>query len=291
MPSLTICLIVRNEERNLDRCLQSVRELNSELLIVDTGSTDATPTIARQHGAVVIPYDFTMVDFAGARNHAIANASGEWILMLDADEVLTAEAVALVKTQVARNDDAGYFFERHNEFSDSASSTIDYVVRLFPNKPGYRYRGRVHETIDDSIAAGGGRLLKTPIRIHHNFACDREARRRKNQWYIQILEEEIAADPTDDSRLDFLAAEYHQLEMFTEAAEVAERIVRMRPWDARAHLFAGTYHLLYKPDLEQARADFNQALKLRPGYPEAESFLRLLEQREKPNQPLITAKR
>ena len=88
--------------------------------------------------------------------------------------------------------------------------------------------------------------------------------------------------PTDDTRLDFLAAEYHQLEMFTEAAEIAERLtLGIRPMDARAHLFAGTYHLLYKPDLRQARADFNQALKLRPGYPEAESFLRLLDQREK----------
>jgi tetratricopeptide (TPR) repeat protein len=85
---------------------------------------------------------------------------------------------------------------------------------------------------------------------------------------------------TDDTRLDFLAAEYHQLEMFDEATEIAERIVQMRPHDARAHLFVGIYHLLYKPDLPRARADFNRALALRPGYAEAESFLRLLEERE-----------
>jgi Flp pilus assembly protein TadD len=99
--------------------------------------------------------------------------------------------------------------------------------------------------------------------------------------YIQILKEEIAADPNDDSRLDFLAAEYHQLEMFDEATEVAERIVRMRPLDARAHLFVGVYHLLYKPDLARARADFNQALKLRPGYAEAQSFLQMVDERER----------
>ena len=112
-------------------------------------------------------------------------------------------------------------------------------------------------------------------------ASDREARRRKNHWYIEILKEEIAADPSDDSRLDFLAAEYHQLEMFDEATEIAERIVRVRPLDPRAHLFVGIYHLLYKPDLARARADFNQALKLRPGYAEAESFLELIDQRER----------
>ena len=124
-------------------------------------------------------------------------------------------------------------------------------------------------------------MLKTDIRIDHNFSSDREARRRKNHWYIEILKEEIAADPTDDTRLDFLAAEYHQLEMFDEAVEIAERIVRARPLDARAHYFLGVYHLLYKADLVRARADFNQALKLRPGYAEAASFLQQIDQRER----------
>ena len=67
--------------------------------------------------------------------------------------------------------------------------------------------------------------------------------------------------------------------MFDEATEIAERIVRVRPLDPRAHLFAGLYHLLYQPDLVRARADFNQALKLRPGYAEAESFLQLIDEK------------
>jgi tetratricopeptide (TPR) repeat protein len=188
---------------------------------------------------------------------------------------------------VARGENAGYFLERHNhshspDASTSASpnTTVDYVVRLFPNRPGYRYRGRVHETIDNAILAGSGRLHKTDIRIDHNFASDPEARRRKNHWYIGILQEEIAADPSDDSRLDFLAAEYHQLGRYDEAAEIAERLARLRPLDARAHLFAGTYHLIYQKDLVRARADFERALKLRPGYAEAEGFLRVIEERE-----------
>jgi tetratricopeptide (TPR) repeat protein len=158
---------------------------------------------------------------------------------------------------------------------------VDYVVRLFPKRPEYRYRGRVHETINASILSGGGQLQETGIRIDHNFSSDREARRRKNRWYIEILKEEIAADPNDDSRLDFLAAEYHQLEMFDEATEVAERIVKARPLDARAHLFLGVYHFRYKLDLVRARADFNRALQLRPGYPEAESLLQSLDEQER----------
>jgi glycosyltransferase involved in cell wall biosynthesis len=274
-------MIVKNQERNLPRCLDSVRDLAGELIVVDTGSTDQTARIAAGYGAEVIPFDFTRVDFAAARNCAIARASGRWILVLDADETLDRASVPIVERLVALGENAGYFLERHNHWSDSASPTADYVVRLFPNRPDYRYRGRVHETIDAAILSGGGRLRKTEIRIDHNFASDRESRRRKNHWYIEILKEEIAADPSDDSRLDFLAAEYHQLEMFDEATEIAERIAQMRPLDARAHLFVGTYHLLYKPDLAQARADFSQALKLRPGYAEAESFLQLIDQQER----------
>ena len=277
---LTLCMIVKDEERNLALCLDSVRGLARELIVVDTGSTDQTPRIAAGYGATVIPFDFSTVDFAAARNCAIARASNRWILMLDADETLDPAGAPLIATIAAGGENAGYFLERRNLSSDSARPTTDYVVRLFPNHPNHRYRGRVHETIDASILSAGGRLRKSAIRIHHNFAADREARRRKNYRYIEILKQEIAADPGDDTRLDFLAAEYHQLEMFAEATEIAERIVRMRPFDPRAHLFLGTYHLLYQPDLARARADFNQALKLRPGYPEAESFLRLLDERE-----------
>ena len=273
-------MIVKNEERNLPRCLESVRGLAGESIVVDTGSTDRTQSIAGRWGAEVIPFDFTIVDFAAARNCALERARGRWILTLDADETLDRASAPMIETLVGLNENAGYFFERHNHSSDSGESPRDYVVRLFPNRPDYRYRGRVHETVDASLLAGGGRLRKTGIRIDHRFCSDRADRRRKNQWYIDILKEEIAANPSDDTRLDFLAAEYHQLEMFDEAAEVAERIVRVRPLDHRAHLFAGLYHLLYQADPERARADFNQALKLRPGYGEAESFLQLLDERE-----------
>jgi glycosyltransferase involved in cell wall biosynthesis len=274
-------MIVKNEERNLPRCLDSVRGLAEECIVVDTGSTDATASIAARYGAEVIPFDFTIVDFAAARNHAIERASGRWILMLDADETLDRAGANMIEGLIAPGRNCGYFLERQNRSSDSESSFTDYVVRLFPNRPNHRYRGRVHETIDASILSGGGRLRKTGLRIFHNFSSDREARRLKNRWYIEILKEEIAADPSDHSRLDFLAAEYHQLEMFDEATAIAERIAQVRPLDPRAHLFVGIYHLLNKPDPERARRDFNQALKLRPGFAEAESFLQLIDERER----------
>ncbi len=274
-------MIAKNEETGLARCLDSVRRIATELIVVDTGSNDATARIATGCGAKVVSFDFTRVDFAAARNAAIEQAEGEWILMLDGDEQLAPEGESKIGPLLAGNENAGYFLERHNHASDSDVAITDYVVRLFPNRKTYRYRGRVHETVDASILAGGGRLIQTDICIEHNFVSNREIRRRKNHWYIEILKEEIGADPQDSTRLDFLAAEYHQLEMFNEAAMVMEEIVRMRPKDARARLFLGTYRLLYQNDRVRARADFQRALELRPGYSEAFSFLQRMEEEER----------
>jgi len=279
--ALSFCMVVKDEERNLPCCLDSVAGLAGELIVVDTGSIDATPNIAARYGAQVIEFDFRTVDFAAARNHAIARASGRWILMLDADETLDPAAGPLIQRLASLNENAGYFLQRRNHAAGGGAPFTDYVVRLFPRRSTYRYRGRVHETIDASILAGGGRLHKTGIHIDHKFSSTAEERRRKNLRYIEILKEEIAADPGDHSRLDFLAAEYHQLEMFDQATEVAEHIARVRPLDPRAHLFAGIYHLLHKPDPARARADFRQALRLRPDYAEAASFLQLADVQER----------
>jgi glycosyltransferase involved in cell wall biosynthesis len=269
-------MIVKNEERTLSRCLDSARGAAAEIVIVDTGSTDRTPRIGESFGAKIARFDFTHVDFAAARNRSLELATGEWIMVLDADETLRPESIAAICGLLHRNQNAGYYFERVNHYGDSRKPTTDHVVRLFPNRPSYRYRGRVHETIDASILAAGARLIPSTVRIDHGFSASTAARREKNLWYIQILNEEIAADPGDHSRLDFLAAEYHQLGMFAEATEIRERIAALRPHDPEAHLRAGICHMLYGTDARLATADFEAALRLRPGYAEAQSYLDLL---------------
>ena len=278
--ALSLCMIVKNEAAVLARCLDSVRSLTPEIVIVDTGSADATTHLARNYGAILESFDFNPVHFGAARNRALELASGRWILVLDADEALDPGSLPFIEQIVATNENAGYYLERVNLQAGSERPKSDYVVRLFPNKKEHRYRGRVHETVDGSILAAGGRLLRSKIRIDHDFASDPEARRRKNLWYIEILNQEILEDPSDSSRLDFLAAEYHQLGSFDAATEIAERILTLRPRDPEAHLRAGIYHLLHKVDRERARGDFSEALRLRPGYIEAESFLQLLGRSE-----------
>lgn len=274
---LSLCMIVKDEARRLARSLHSVMSLEPEIIIADTGSSDSTVEIARECGARVSHFDFEPIDFAAARNYTLEQARGKWIFVLDADETLQPASVAIVKDLIQTPKNAGYYFERLNYSSKPDTPISDFAVRLFPNRPDYRYHGRVHETIDSSILSAGGKLLTSTARIDHEFACDPESRREKNLLYIRILNEEIANDPQDTSRLDFLAAEYHQLGMFHEAAAIAERIADFRSSDATAHLHAGVYHLLFTREPERARADFLNALRLRPNFEEALAFLRSIE--------------
>ncbi len=278
--TLSLCMIAKDEERHLQTCLDSVRDLVDEIIVVDTGSTDATQEIATRNGATVIPFDFSYVDFSSARNIGLANASCASILVLDADETLDSSSLPVIKAILGHDNNAGYYAARRNHGGGGLNEATDHVVRLFPNRPEYRFRGRVHETIDAAILAGGGSLRVSDILIHHKFATHPDVRQQKNHRYIEILKEELASDPTDNSRLDFLAAEYHQLGLFDEATCVAECIAQVRPQDPLAQLNAGIYHLVFKPDLAQARADFNRALELRPNYQEALSFLQTLDERE-----------
>jgi glycosyltransferase involved in cell wall biosynthesis len=90
-------MIVKNEEHCLRRCLDSVCGLGAELIVVDTGSTDATPAIAASYGAEVTAFEFSIADFSAARNRALARASGRWIMSIDADEILRPSSVTLIQ--------------------------------------------------------------------------------------------------------------------------------------------------------------------------------------------------
>ncbi len=87
MPTLSLCMIVKNEEKHLARCLSSVKDVADEIVIVDTGSTDKTIEIAESFSAKIFHFDWVN-DFSAARNFALSKCTGDWILYLDADEEL-----------------------------------------------------------------------------------------------------------------------------------------------------------------------------------------------------------
>ena len=106
-PSITACLIVKNEERFLDKCLQSLQGTADQIVVVDTGSTDRTVEIARTHDAEIHHFEWCD-DFAAARNFSLEKARGDWVLILDADEVLTPEGRKELQIDTAAQNVIGY---------------------------------------------------------------------------------------------------------------------------------------------------------------------------------------
>jgi glycosyltransferase involved in cell wall biosynthesis len=265
-------MIVRDEQAVLARCLASVAGVVDEIVVVDTGSTDATVEIAREYGATVLHHDFTRVDFAAARNHGLDHARGDVVLVLDADETVDPASVPAVRLLAAAGENVGHVMTRRNVAG--AKTWFDHAVRLFPARPEYRYRYRVHETIDDAILAAGGRIRRSEIVVDHHLPADPSVAQAKGRWYLELLTDEASDDP---DRLVFLAAEYHRLERYAEATRVAERVALLAPDDFTAQLNAALYHHYFTHDAVRAMADVRAALRLRPADPEALALLREID--------------
>lgn len=171
MGLISLCMIVKDEEKVLDRCLSSVKDYVDEIIIVDTGSTDSTKTIARQYTDKV--YDFKWInDFSAARNHAIKYATCKWIFILDADEYLDQP-----DAQKMRDFFQNELLSDHTIYSVSILSFLGHnhsistnealVGRAFPNHKGFHYERPIHEQI---VSANGRPLRSTalPFRAFHS---------------------------------------------------------------------------------------------------------------------------
>ncbi|HKZ13354.1 MAG TPA: glycosyltransferase family 2 protein, partial [Solirubrobacterales bacterium] len=194
---LSLCMIVRDEEEMLPRCLAAVRDAVDEIVVVDTGSRDATVEVARSFGATVIERAWTG-SFADARNASIEAASGDWLLFLDADEVLDPADAPLLRELTGRTwREAFYLVETNHtgELGDGTAVTHN-ALRLFRNRAEYRFEGRIHEQIAHHLPSGlPERLEPTPIRVDHYgyLGAVRDAK-EKSRRNIELLRSQLAED-------------------------------------------------------------------------------------------------
>ncbi|MFB5269985.1 glycosyltransferase [Paenibacillus enshidis] len=171
-PSISLCMIVRNEEDYLSKCLSSVRWIADEIIIVDTGSTDGTLAIAKAFGANVIemPWEDS---FSAARNRGLDEATGDWILWLDADEEMDVTEANKLKELLTRDaireqsvEGIQFYFIHHMKAGVEEHNCVQRMVR---NRPEYRFEGRVHEQILPSMlkANPGMAIGQVDIHVHH----------------------------------------------------------------------------------------------------------------------------
>ena len=197
---LSLCMIVRNEQRFLEDCLSSVRDDVDEICIVDTGSTDGTVAIAERFGARVERVEWRD-DFAWARNQALAMATKPWILVLDADERLAPTSRAELQLLVSRPPAGRGYWVRCRNLNDDirgGGASSNALVRLFPNEPNVRYRGAIHEYVSRDGAEHGLPSDGTQIEIlHYGYTSATVAERHKGERNLRVAQAALEAHPDD----------------------------------------------------------------------------------------------
>ena len=190
MAKLSLSMIVKNEEKFLKDCLESVKNVVDEIVIVDTGSTDKTIKIAELHGAKI--YHFKWVnDFSAARNYSLSKCTGDWILYLDADERLDKKSIPELKKIVSENKKLGVFCTIYNIDDINKKPKLQKYTRLFKNTKGIKFRGRAHEQIVDSLAEKGYSSFQSNIGITHlGYNLSKEDLRKKAERNLSLLVED-----------------------------------------------------------------------------------------------------
>lgn len=228
--SLSVCMIVKNEEANLPRCLEGIKDVADEIIVVDTGSTDRTVAVAEQYGAKIGRYTWDG-DFSRARNVSLEMATGDWILILDADEELPhgeGERLRSLLTSCENADEGpeGYFITEASYCGDAleCGEVAHITCRLFRNRPYYRFSRALHEQIASCITEAGGRLAFSDITIVHYGYLRRKTNLDSKVWRnLFILRAEVKRNPEDSFNRFNLGVEYMRLGMYSDALREFKR--------------------------------------------------------------------
>jgi glycosyltransferase involved in cell wall biosynthesis len=199
--AVSLCAIVKNESRRIADCLDSAKDFVDEAIVVDTGSTDNTIAIAKQCGAKVFKFEWCD-DFAAARNYAISHATGNWILVLDADEKLDQAAKIALRQIVQQPECIAANLVRQEIGAQQSPYSI--VSRLFRRRADITFNGYYHESIDDSIAKichdrPSWKVFTVPgISIQHYGYSDSEiSLKGKQEFARRLMRKHLDQFPSD----------------------------------------------------------------------------------------------
>jgi tetratricopeptide (TPR) repeat protein len=229
-PTLSACLIVRNEALVLERCLSSLSGAVDEIVVVDTGSTDATPEIAARFGARLHRFEWR-ADFSAARNVALDAASCDWILSIDADEYLAAGTQAEVRASIDRTGVEGLLVTVRNLLAadDLIQSADSQIVRLFRRHDDVRFAGIIHEEVASAITRRGGRIVSSPVVIVHDGYSRETAQSsgRRAERNLPILVRAVDDAPADPYLHFHLGATYQHLGRHGDAQRHLTQVLQL----------------------------------------------------------------
>jgi glycosyltransferase involved in cell wall biosynthesis len=261
-------MIVRNEAACLGRCLDSVHAVVDQIVIVDTGSSDATIAIARQYRAEVIEADWKD-DFAFSRNISIEHATGTWILWLDADDVVPEESLSKIQKLKEHSPDRVFGFIVRNERPGNTGTEFT-QARMFPNKPEIRFERRIHEQIMPSALRQGFPLEQCDIIIEHHGYADPEGLRKKALRNVRLLLQEYPLVAPDVVMATEIADSYTLCDNENEAEAWYKKVIQIP--DSKnttpvlaAHAHFGIGNIENRRECySEAKDHFQEALRLTP---------------------------
>ena len=302
--TLTLCMIVKNEAENLPKCLESVKGIMDQIVIVDTGSEDATVEVAKSFGAEVYHFDWCE-DFSAARNFSLEHAKEEYIIWLDGDDVLSADQAKRLlelKLYLPKEKNCAFFFKIYNEMGGTANFVAS-QLRLFPNLPNLRFRRRVHEQIIFAISEAGLETSCVEIIITH-LGYGMGAQEIKYKRNRPLLMKELEDNPHDYEILYFLCRNYYLDGEYKQALEWGKKALtevqkhsksnwyfHVKSKVAQVYLKCGSNKKalsLFKELLHENKDDpedhfsYGQALVVTKQYESAEKYLKyFLENKDK----------
>ena len=222
---ISLCMIVKDEEEMLPGCLEPVKDVVDEIVIVDTGSSDRTVEIAESFGAKVISFPWNG-SFSDARNVSLDAATGDWVIYLDADEHMNAEDAPLLRALAGRSWREGFYLVETNfTGGDEAGSAVQHMaMRMFRNRPDYRFEGRIHEQKTAAMPTYiPERFELTNVRVcHYGYLKSVMDAREKSARNLELLEQEALEGNSPFTSFN-LGSEYLSLGRIAEAREHFER--------------------------------------------------------------------
>ncbi|MEH2378176.1 MAG: glycosyltransferase [Nostoc sp.] len=270
---LSLCMIVKNEAATLPKCLNSVRKVVDEMVVLDTGSIDRTPNIAQQLGAKVYHFKWCN-DFSAARNAALKYVTGDWILVLDADETLTPTIVPQLREAIARDEYLLINLVRQEVGAEQSPYSL--VSRLFRNHPDIRFDRPYHALVDDSVSAI---LTKEPhwqvgylpgvALLHTGYQKSAIAQNNKYAKAATAMSGFLATHPDDPYVCSKLGALYVETGKISQGMELLRRGITVAEenydilYELHYHLGIAYSRLQKSP---QAISHYQAAIKL-PIYP------------------------
>ncbi|PEP84911.1 tetratricopeptide repeat-containing glycosyltransferase family 2 protein [Bacillus pseudomycoides] len=219
LPTISFCTIMKNEEEYIEKCLESIKNIVTEIIIVDTGSTDKSIEIAKRYGAKIIYYDNKNINFSQARNLALNIATGDWILTLDADEMFYKKDVYKILELVKTHEKIAYYFPRY-EYLKNGGWFLKKALKLFKNSPNVQYRRTIGENIIDSLEECSYKFCEVDeIYIHHYGKRKKTTQLyNKKNLYSELTKGFLKENPVTYPKMyGFLAESYLLTEDYVSA--------------------------------------------------------------------------